>query len=127
MARTTETLIREIIEIDSSVTTLTPFMNIAHQMVEKHCSGIDEAEATLVETWLAAHFITIRDMREAQEKASEVSTNYQYKIDLGLNSSMYGQTAMNIDSTGGLARWNKLIKDGGAGRKSSVIWLGSEL
>jgi len=127
MARTTDALVRAIIDVDAAITDLTPFINTANALVESHCTDIAEAAATDVETWLAAHFITIRDPRVSSEKAGEVSQNFQYKLDLGLGCSMYGQTAMGIDPTGGLARWNKQVLSGKAGGAATVSWGGTTL
>lgn len=124
--RTTEELIREIIEVDSSISTLFPFMEAAHSVVEAQCNGIEEEDATQVETWLSAHFITIRDTRRSSEKVDTVAEAYQYKVDLMLSSSMYGQTAMSLDPTGGLARWSKMVVSGKAGKTVAVGWLGTD-
>lgn len=126
MARTTDTLVRQIIDIDASITDITAFIDVAHDVVEGQCSGITEANATTVETWLAAHFVAIRDLRPASEQAKGVGQNYQYSVSLGLNCTEYGQMAMQIDMTGGLARWNKAVVGGNAGRTAGVTWLGTE-
>ncbi len=126
MARTTDTLVRAVIEVDAAITDLTPFIDAAHGLVEAQCTDIMEAVATDVETWLAAHLITIRENRASNEKAGEVAQAYQYKLGLGLECSMYGQQAMMMDSTGGLARWNKLVLSGKSAQTASVSWLGTE-
>lgn len=112
MAWTTEVLVRSIIKTDPDLTSLQAFIDAAHELVLTHCIGIEEQEGVDVETWLAAHLITIRDNRVASENVSDAGVTYQHKIDLGLNSSMYGQTAMLLDKTGGLAKWNKQILNG---------------
>lgn len=124
MPRTTDAKVRDIIEVDPSITNLAPFITAAHGMVEEHCKGISELAAEDVETWLAAHLITIRDNRASSEQAKGVGQSFQFKIDLGLSCSMYGQTAMALDPTGMLARWNALILSGKATQKASVVWLG---
>ena len=126
MARTTEEEVRNIIEVDASITDLTPFITAASAMVDTHCSGLAEEVALIVETWLAAHLITIRDMRVASEGVTGANQSFQYKVDLGLACSMYGQTAMNLDSSGGLARWNAQILAGKAGRVVLGSWLGTD-
>ncbi len=128
MARTTETLVRAIIEVDSSITSLTPFISASHIMVEEHCGSLSEETATEVETWLAAHFITIRDNRvssEAVTGAAGASQSYQYRLGSGLETSMYGSMAMQLDSTGKLSAWNKSVLKGLAGRTASISWLGT--
>ena len=124
--RPTEEEINAIIEVDSTVSDLTPFLTAAHMIVEAHCEGIEETDATIVETWLTAHLITIRDNRAAAEKVDVLSINYQYKLELGLQCSMYGQQAMMMDPTGGLAAWNRLILSGKAARTPGIHWLGTQ-
>ena len=123
--RTTETAVRLIIEADPNITDLTPFIAAASSVVTAQCVDIGIANALEVETWLAAHYLTIRDTRAASETAKGVGQSVQYKVDLGLSSSMYGQTAMSLDQTGGLARWNKQVLDGKAGGASTAQWLGT--
>jgi len=127
MARTTEEEVRAIIEVDASITSLTPFITAANAAVNAHCVGLSVDNALLVETWLAAHFITIRDNRVSSEAAGEVSQSFQYRLESGLGCSMYGQTAMALDTTGGLSRWNSALVKGTAGRTASAVWLGKPL
>ena len=112
MAWTTEVLVRSIIKTDPELTSLQAFIDASHELVLTHCIGIEEPEGVGVETWLAAHLITIRDNRVTSENVADAGVTYQHKIDIGLNSSMYGQTAMLMDRTGGLTKWNKQILNG---------------
>lgn len=109
MARVTDEEVREIIDIDSTITDLTPYITIANIVVNKNCvdSSLDDAQLKEIERWLAAHFVCIRDPRSASEKAGSVAISYQYKLGLGLQSSQYGQQAIMLDSSGALARLNK--------------------
>ena len=126
--RTTSSLVEAIIEVDSNIT-LTPFIAAANTLVTKCCTDLDEdytaAELVQIETWLAAHFYTVRDGRAEYEKAGSVAQKLQSKVDLGLSTSHYGQTAMTLDYFGGLAKLNEEIKNG----KSNILiadWLGTE-
>lgn len=128
MARTTDELIEGIIDVDSAIT-LTPFITAANMLVTEFCTNLDndytDAQLVVIETWLSAHFYTVRDMRAESEKAGPVSEKFQSKVDLGLSTSHYGQMAMTLDFRGGLASLNEKIKNG----KSSTIgftWLGTE-
>ena len=127
MARTTDTLVRQIFDVDPTITDLTAFINAAHNLVNAKCTGITEENATEVETWLAAHFLGIRDLRPASETAKGVGQTYQHRVDLGLSCTEYGQMAMQLDETGGLARWNKLVLNGNTGRTAGITWLGTAL
>lgn len=126
MVRTTTVLVGGIIEVDVKIT-LTPFIEVANELVTECCSEDDytTTRLELIERWLAAHFYTVRDMRAETEKAGPVSERKQSKVDLGFDSSHYGQTAMRLDTAGGLTRLNEQTKQG---KKPlvSVAWLGDE-
>ena len=128
MSRTTSDLVIGIIEIDSAIS-LTPFIEAANMLVTQFCTALDEdytaAELVKIETWLAAHFYTVREGRAFQEKAGPVSERKQSKVDLGFATSHYGQHAMILDYYGGLAALNERIKKGKANR-ISISWLGTE-
>ena len=128
MARTTDASVGGIIEVDSSIS-LTPFISIANELVTECCGSVTPAYSTtrleLIERWLAAHFYTNRDGRAFREKAGSVSKEKQSKVDLGFDTSHYGQTAMRLDTLGGLASLNEQSKKGG-NQPVSATWLGSE-
>jgi len=131
MARTTESLVRRIIEVDDTIAPdLDPFVETAHAMVNAVCTGFDpaytETQLELIERWLAAHFYGIRDTPRAREAAGSVSENFQYKIDLGLDQTRHGQMAKVLDFKGGLAQLDKKVKDGTQGKTASVNWAGTE-
>ncbi len=128
MSRTTNDLIEGIIDVDSGVL-LTPFIDAANMLVTQFCTDLDvdytAVELTKIETWLAAHFYTVRAPRAVLEKAGPVSERTQSKVDLGFATSHYGQMAMTLDYYGGLAALNERIKQGKS-NKISVTWLGTE-
>ena len=128
MARTTSALVEGIIEVDASIS-LTPFIAVANALVTQCCTDLDAdyADSTLVliETWLAAHCYTIRDMRAERERAGTVEEKFQSKVDLGFDSSHYGQMAMRLDNQGGLAALNEKIKKGQAAA-ITFTYLGTE-
>ena len=127
MARTDADLVDGIIEVDEDIT-LTPFISAANALVTECCTGLDEdytdAHLIEIETWLAAHFYTVRDMRAKMERAGPVSEEFQSKVDVGFSTSHYGQMAMRLDYQGGLARLDNKIKKGM--KSPSVSWLGKE-
>ena len=131
MARTTAALVGGIIEWDSDSTksayiALTPFIAVANELVTECCTSGSHTELRLaqIETWLTAHFYTCRDMRATMEKAGSVSQNLQSKVDLGFNTSHYGQMAMRLDTEGGLAALNERILRGKRATVN-VTWLGT--
>jgi len=120
MARTTPELVAGIIEVDGSIT-LDPFILAASVLVDDIAekSGHSSDRLQLIETWLAAHFYTVRDPRPTSERASTIEVRYQSAVDLNLNTSHYGQMAMTLDTSGQL----RAISAGK--RKPSVTWLGT--
>ena len=100
--RCTDEEIEAIIEIDSSITDLTPFKTAANIIVDAKLLDTDLEESTLkeIERWLSAHFVTVRDTRSSKEQAGSVLQSFQYKVYLDLRTSMYGQAAMAVDTTG---------------------------
>ena len=103
---------------------MTPFIEVASNLVDRvlDVSSGDYSDATLelIERWLAAHFYAIRDMRVANEKAGSVGQAFQYKVDLNLANTMYGQQAMMLDTDGKL-----LALSQGKSRRVGVTWLGT--
>ena len=107
MARTTEALMEEIIEIRDDVT-VDAYIRTASFLVDRACVDSEPYEYTdedlqLIETWLAAHFYAIFDPRTTDEKVSTVQEKYQSKVDLGLDVTHYGQQCKILDVNGGLA------------------------
>lgn len=128
MARTTDILVAEIIEVDDTIS-MTPFISAAYALVTQCCTGLDEDytsdQLILIETWLAAHFYAIREPRAVREAAGSVSEIKESKVDLGFDVTRYGQMAMRLDWQGGLSRLNKQIKEGQA-VSVGITWLGTE-
>lgn len=127
MARTTATAVKGIIETDDvNISDLTPFIDTANGLVEellaeKH----DSTRLELIERWLAAHFYAIRDNRPSMESVGSVSEHYQHKLDTYLGCTMYGQSALALDTSGELAKLNKKMKEGG-GFTPTMTHLGSQ-
>ncbi len=128
--RTTTTLVEAIIENDESIT-LTPFIDAANILVTKFCTDLNDDytsdELVKIETWLSAHFFTVRDPRRTSEKAGSVAERFQNErsVDLGFDTSHYGQMAMRLDYHGGLAKLNEQIKKGTA-KQLVFTWTGTE-
>ena len=134
MARTTKAEIEEIIEIDVEIipddAAMAPFITAANMLVTQCCTGAngpstayDTTQLEMIERYLAAHFYTNRDPRASSEKAGPVGVSYQDRVDLGFDSSFYGQTAMRLDFNGGLAKVNEDTKKGKP--TVGVAWLGT--
>lgn len=129
MARTTNALVEGIIEVNSAIS-LTPFIAAANSIVTQCCTGLASTltaytteQLQTIETWLSAHFYTVREMRAERERAGSVEEKFQSKVDLGFNTSHYGQMATRLDWHGGLAALDKKALKGNF-KIPSVAWLG---
>lgn len=134
MPRTTKAQVETIIELDSQVIpdedALASFITIANELVTECCTATagpttayTDDRLELIERWLTAHFYTVRDPRSTEERAGAVSAVYQSVVGLGFDTSHYGQTAMRLDTNGGLAKLNTDAKKGK--RRLGATWLGS--
>lgn len=132
--RTTRTAVAGIIEVDAGIIpdddAMEPFIVVANELVTECCTGAkgpatayDSTRLELIERWLAAHLYTNRDPRATNEKAGSVGQTYQSQVDLGFDTSHYGQTAMRLDTNGGLAALNERTKKGAS--RVGVTWLGT--
>lgn len=130
---TNDDLVGAIVEVDAG-DDLTPFIRSAHRLIVRFCEPyLTEAVAPAVlyttddlediETWLAAHFYACLRRQVRAEQAGAVRSDYESKVDLRLNVTIYGQQAMVLDVNGGLAGWNNTL-----GNRLSVVasvqWLG---
>lgn len=130
MPRTTANQVRAVILFDSSITDLSPFIVAANELVTEICAATEpnprcitpspgfgqtpysEVRLTQIETWLAAHFLAIRDPRYAAETIGKASVVFQQQIGLNMGLTPYGQQAMLLDTHGGLAWLDKHISQG---------------
>jgi len=127
MARTNETEVRELIEVSSDLN-LTAFITAANGLTSQLASADSDGELSttelrMIEAYLAAHFASHRDQQYQSKSTGKANATFQGKTDMYLESSLWGQTAMMLDTTGWLAKRNKENKEGGK-RKLSVTWLG---
>jgi hypothetical protein len=115
MPRTTDAQVKELFE-DTITASRVPFIAVANALVTRACvtddSEYSSADLELIERWLAAHFYTVRAPVPTSESAGGVSQSLSVSVEVGLGSSMYGQTAMTLDTEGGLAALNAATKDG---------------
>ena len=106
MARVNDAEVRAIIDVDTTITDLAPFITIANLLVEDKLasSGTSEAMLKEIERWLAAHFVAIRDPRAKSESIGGISVSYFGQAGEGLKSTLYGQQALALDLSGALAK-----------------------
>jgi hypothetical protein len=110
--------------IPSTVTDVTAFILVAHNMIDKVIVEDNPHEFTddylkEIERWLAAHFVAIRYQTNASEDIETAKETYQYKLGLGLANTMWGQQVLLLDTTGSFAELNN-----SKGRKLKMFWLG---
>jgi hypothetical protein len=127
MSRTTPDEVATVIDVDTTaVPDLQPFIDVASELVTECCSaaGYTEQRLTMIETWLAAHFYSMKDRQVTSEGVSGVSQSYESNVGQALFFTRHGQQAMLLDTAGGLAALSKKTETGSA-RKVGVTWLGT--
>ena len=111
------------------------FIDLANELVDELCAGNSvvtglphpSTRLDKIATWLAAHFIKILDPQLVREEVSTLRSVYQQEVKLGLDQTRYGQQAKFMDTTGGLASWDKQVQSGSVVKvKTSIGWLGKE-
>lgn len=104
--RVTEDEVHEIIDVDSEITTLIPFITAANLLVTERLgtSSLSAAQLKEIERWLAAHFVAVRDRRTSQETLGSANQSFTGKTGYGLEFTPYGQQVLLLDSTGLLSK-----------------------
>lgn len=114
--RTTADLVKGIVEVDETTwPSIEPFILTANELVTEFCAPVvtySIARLELIERWLSAHFYKVADPAVIQEQIGPVLERRQIKIDLYFSETVYGQQALTLDTHGGLARLEWLIKKG---------------
>ena len=123
--RTTAAAVGLIIAVNADIS-ITPFIEVANNIVTKHCTNEDLSVATLelIERWLSAHFYRMRELQVAEKRAAPVSQSFNSVLYTGFDNSTYGQMAMRIDWTGALSALNEQAKKGGL-LTTGVTWVGT--
>lgn len=86
-------------QVEIYIKSASVFLNNAMQGV-----SVSEELNTELLRWLTAHLIAATvDRPVVQQKAGEASQTFSDIFDVGLKSTMYGQTALAMDTTGALA------------------------
>ena len=115
MALVTTTEVAAIIDVSGDYD-LTPFILAADALMTQldlEGKGLSDALLKEIQRWLAAHFAAQLEKRYASEKTGDAATAYQYKIDLRLQDTMYGQQAIILDTSGTLRNLNDKGSAGG--------------
>lgn len=86
--------------------------NILTDKVRDEGGITDTAHLTEIERWLAGHFVKIVDVRSSEEREFDAAQKFQYKVDLNLAQTQYGQQAIILDTSGYLASLQKDAEKG---------------
>jgi hypothetical protein len=107
---------------------LVPFTTAANSIVNRLVAAatdnetpIADADAALVETWLAAHVYCQSDRLKASKSTAGASASYNWKGEMGLTSTPYGVMAKNLDPSGLL----EYVMDQSQGNAVEGFWLGT--
>ena len=84
-------------------------------------SVLDSDDLEIIERWLAAHLYAHADQLLSSKSTADASGTYQGKTGMGLESTQYGQTAMDMDASGCLRSMNK------GNNQLTVGWLGKSV
>ena len=103
--RTTSTAVELIIDTTLSDAQINAFIATASLIIDNNLAdkGLSTALLTEIETWLAAHLLSMRDQRVSSRTIGDVSFDYQGKTGLGLDATIYGQQVRLLDLSGTLA------------------------
>ncbi len=112
-ARVVVNQVKDIIDTGLTDGQIRAFINTSHNFVVDLLTGEGLTEATLteIELYLSAHLLSLREQQaESESIGSEYTVKYQGKTDKGFEATMYGQTAMSLDTTGKLVEASMSLK-----------------
>lgn len=107
--RTTDVLVRDVIPTQEGHD-LKTYINIASRLVDRvntkateHGITVTSDELKDIETYVAAHFYAIKYPKYIEKKVGKSEGTRMGKTGKGLESTLWGQTAITLDPTGLLA------------------------
>lgn len=113
---------------------VTPQIMVANEITTEYCvsssSTYSEGRLTLIETWLAAHYVTLSLQQQAvSESAGDVSRSLaqpsQKGVSSGFAATRYGRTAIALDTAGELLRASLREEKGWLRRRTIGLYGGS--
>lgn len=107
--RTTDRKVKEII---STTINTTPFIKAANVIIANHLTGkgLSTDSLELIELWLAAHLVAIRDPKLKQQSiGSATDIKDVGPLGKGLQSTHWGQQVILFDTTGTLVSMGKRL------------------
>ncbi len=80
------------------------FIDTAEDLANEELAnkGLSERRFLKIIIYLSAHFLTLKERQVAMEKLGDASNTYQGATGMYLDSSLYGQTALVLDTSGTL-------------------------
>lgn len=113
--RTTITAVQNLLDSNyDMVTDLQQFIDSASNVVNQVATyatgmnrGLSNTTLELVERWLACHLYAQVDMLYQSKSTGGASASFQGQTEMNIGSTRYGQTAMNIDTSGALTAISK--------------------
>lgn len=111
MALVTISEVKDIIDTSLEDASITAFINMASTIVTDKLDGksclTDEAKKE-IEKLLTAHFITMNDRQLSASKTGDASFTYQGATGMGLQASLFGQSAILFDCSNTLVNLGKI-------------------
>lgn len=110
MARTTVTLVKDIITTELTDPIIESYVDGANVFVTTQLDGKSLTDATLaeIERWIAAHMIAVSKEQQIKEAgAGGAEVKYTGYWSYGLLATNYGQMAISLDSSGTLSSISK--------------------
>ena len=107
--RTTPTEVKEIYPTDMLDAAVQKYIDVANLIVTANVTcGLAAATLEEIERWITAHLIASTQERQTKsERLGEAEVVYSGEYGPGLQSTTYGQTAMMLDTCGGLSSMGK--------------------
>jgi len=97
-----------ILDTELSSSEIVAYITTANLLVTQTLgtSSLSAAVLAAIEAYLAAHLITATRERKAAQTSGEGGVRFEGQTAMRLESTMYGQTAMLLDTTGKLSALN---------------------
>ena len=116
--RVTASEVKSIIDTDLGDTTVDAYITSANYTVDQILGSnttLSDDIKKEIERWLTAHFIAATQERQLEKAAAgSASATFQGETAMGLQSTLYGQQVILMDTTGRFASFS-------AGRKMASI------
>mgnify|MGYP000919659445 CR=1 FL=1 len=101
-ARVTAAEVKDVIDTELEDSEINACINTAHVMIagrSRMLTELDDDTLAQIETWLAAHFVSVREPRVEQETVDETTVRYALPRASSITESTYGQVAIALDTT----------------------------